>query len=416
MLLEAARTSRWLRVDPDAPVPAAPLPVRDLALDGDADADIDYQASVADLRAAWTGWRSVYGWISGYHVSLEAFDGAGGEVTVCAGVAVGNTTEMLYTTIPGCAFEQLLHGWTYRWKVRACGCNDLTTLRASDGVTVDTRDPILDGVYVSDGTGPREIDYQSHEVRVLSAHWGGTIQDAESPVAYLEWALGTGDSGAELSNVMDWTVARASCLPESTWCARCGPAAPGACAGPSTDVCVRVQYRMCAGQWGGLSTTVCRRWTPGCTGPVTFALQEHDSPEGLLGYRVYRVHPLDEDQGCLKEEVVGSALRPWTELRRPLVASCGGGYGPIAQAGGLDAGGGGRGRQRVESGRRAAGDTEGSAHAAHRLGGCPQPRAGGHGHGQRRVLHLQPDQQGLPHRRRPLPSLMPWRPELLAFV
>ena len=298
MFLEAHTTSRWLRVDPGYPIPAAPLAVRDLALGSDADADIDYQTSELDLRVGWAGWWSRYGWIAGYHLALEAFDGAG-PVTVCAGAMVGNETEFRYSApVPGCATAPLQHGWTYLWRVRAVGCNGLTRSMVSDGVTVDATPPDLGLTEVRDGaTGQREIDWQSHELLVLSANWRGAIREEESPIAYLEWALGTTEGGAD---VMPWTVVRATCSPDATWCAHCGPELPDACAAPGTDVCIRVRYRMCAGQWGGLSTTYCRRWTPGCEGPVTFALQAHDSPEGLLGYRVYRVDPDDEDRGCLK--------------------------------------------------------------------------------------------------------------------
>ena len=260
-------------------------------------------------------------------MSLESSDGTDHAVE-CGGAAVGTATELAYSAIPGCPTPTLTHGRTYVWRVQAVGCNGRVTARASDGVTVDTTAPDLSATTVNDGTHHREVDWQSHEERALSANWGGAIAEDESPVAYLEWALGTAPGG---DDVMGWTVVRAACAPEAAWCAHCGPAVPAACAGPGTDVCVRLQYRMCGGQWGGLSTTYCRRWGPGCEGPVTFPLHEHTSPDGLLEYRVYRVHPDAEHRGCLKAQVAGPTLRPWTETHRHLETSCGG-AGDVADA------------------------------------------------------------------------------------
>ena len=62
MGLESSTTSGRLRIDPDPPTPAAPLPVRDLPSNG-LDTDIDYQSRLDYLKASWEGWSSTYSWI-----------------------------------------------------------------------------------------------------------------------------------------------------------------------------------------------------------------------------------------------------------------------------------------------------------------------------------------------------------------
>ena len=191
----------------------------------------------------------------------------------------------------------------------------------SDGVTIDTTEPDLSGVTVLDGPGAEDADEQSLDLRVLTARWAGPIVEDVSPVQYIEWAVGT---NPHADDVMPWTLVAASCAPRADWCARCDPpdanATCGAAAGP--EVCVRLQYRMCGGQWGGLSTTYCRRWPGACPGPLVFPLQNHGAPKALLGYRVYRVDPDDEDRGCLKVEAPGPVLGPWAEEHAAFNVSC----------------------------------------------------------------------------------------------
>ena len=334
MGLRTQSTSRVLRIDPSEVRPAWPLPVRDLHPDATPlDADIDFQSGRTGLRASWAGWHSVYGWIVEYRVSLSAVNGTQ-TFLLCPGVAVGLATNATSVDLPGCSHGALEHGLTYVWTVTAVGCNEWTTTRQSDGVAIDVTPPDLAAVTVADGPrhGRHEMDWQSHLVRVLSAKWQGDVREDVSPVHHLEWALGTAPYGTD---VMDWTPAMASCVPPAEWCAHCAPRMDRdrRCAGDKgPEVCIRLQYKLCGGDWGGLSTTYCHAVGEGCGGPMRFPLSEHLAPAALLGYRVYRVDPADEDRGCLKAEGLGPVLEAWTEVEPELATSCGGAPGPITTA------------------------------------------------------------------------------------
>ena len=88
----------------------------------------------------------------------------------------------------------------------------------------------------------------------------------------------------------------------------------------TTPICIRLQYRMCGEQWGALSTTFCKAWGSSCP-DMTFPLQKGPVPDGLLGYRVYRVDPADEERGCVKVEADGTP-RAWTEAVEAFSVSC----------------------------------------------------------------------------------------------
>ena len=97
-------------------------------------------------------------------------------------------------------------------------------------------------------------------------------------------------------------AARALCPsgPRTPARSRCpGHVAPGPGAGPL--VCARLQYVMCAGQRGGLSTVCCR--------PATQVFAVSGLPDGLEGYRLFRVDPGDPERGCLK--AYGGVRWPW---------------------------------------------------------------------------------------------------------
>ena len=324
MGLHTRSTSRVLRIDASAVRSAWPLPVRDLHPDALlVDADIDFQSERARLSASWSGWWSEHGWILEYRVVLTAWNGTQAFL-VCPGVSVGLSTNVTSDDLPGCAHGGLEHGLMYFWTVTAVGCNAWTTEKHSDGVTIDATPPDLTAVTVADGPrhGRHEMDWQSHQLPVLSARWDGDVREDVSPIERLEWALGTAPGG---SDVMDWTPAAATCVPLANWCEHC-PAhiarARQCSRGGGPEVCIRLQYKLCGGDWGGLSPTYCEAWGAGCTAPIQFPLSGHLASPALLGYRLYRVDPADEDRGCLKAEGVGPGLDSWTETDPALATSC----------------------------------------------------------------------------------------------
>ena len=147
--------------------------------------------------------------------------------------------------------------------------------------------------------------------------WAGSRAPPEVPDAMAVWALPP-------------TVARARRLcpqglltPPRRWCAD-APRAAG-----DSVVCTRLQYVMCGGQWGGMSTVCCRPWPQGDAQAPTFVLSSVALPETVEGYRLYRVDPDDPESGCLKAYAGtqwpwawDGAISNWTETQRLFNASC----------------------------------------------------------------------------------------------
>ena len=124
--MEQRARSRELRVDPEPPQPALPIAVRDVSPSGSRlDADIDFQNQPTAVAAQWSGWTTS-GWVVEYYVAVEASNGTASD-QLCERVSVGNATNA--TSAAVCGHGPLRHGWTYRWRVEAVGCNNLTTIR-----------------------------------------------------------------------------------------------------------------------------------------------------------------------------------------------------------------------------------------------------------------------------------------------
>ena len=175
-------TSSGVLIDPTPPI--APV-ADDAIMEGHnttaVTSDVDIQ-SVTSYHLAWHAFVDAETGIDRYEVQVVDTTGIT-PVVVLPWSSVGNATSFSHRTLP------LLHAHTYVGHVRAFnGAGGYTDIH-SDGVALDTTDPVpgevLDGSVRADG----DLDV-TPTVGIVAAHWSG-FDDQESALSHYEWCVGT---------------------------------------------------------------------------------------------------------------------------------------------------------------------------------------------------------------------------------
>ncbi len=155
----------------------APDLKRAMVLDGSGDDDIDYQSSIREISATWTGIKDRDSGIKYFELAVSRNRVDQPDVTSFRHVG-HNTSAKIY----GLSLNNDVY------YVIVCAINNagLKSCLASDGVLIDPT-PSTSGV-VHDGILEPDIHYQSSTTK-MSANWE-RIWDLESRVERFEWAIG----------------------------------------------------------------------------------------------------------------------------------------------------------------------------------------------------------------------------------
>ncbi|MEA3288410.1 MAG: FlgD immunoglobulin-like domain containing protein [Candidatus Marinimicrobia bacterium] len=158
-------------------------PVVSFVNDGALDADLDWQSDNSQLSIFWSG--SDTRAVQTYEYSVGTTPG---DVNTVVWTDIGTATSVVLT-------ELTLSNVTYYANIRVTDdAGNISAIVSSDGITIDTIDPIAGSVIDGD------LDYTGSN-DTLAISWSG-FSDAGSGLHHYEYALGTtsGDS-----NIVDWT-------------------------------------------------------------------------------------------------------------------------------------------------------------------------------------------------------------------
>jgi len=172
--LQTSTSSNGVRVDSTPPTSSF---VRD-----GVGTDIAYQSSTTVLSSNWS-FADPHSGVAQYEWAIGTTSGG---TQVQAFTAVGTSTSATANSLA------LSHGATYYVTVRATNSAGLSATATSDGVRVDTTDPVFG--FVNDGSGA-DLSFQT-SVTSISANWSFT--DPEGGVANYAWSIGTTIGGAEV--------------------------------------------------------------------------------------------------------------------------------------------------------------------------------------------------------------------------
>ncbi|HOO55334.1 MAG TPA: FG-GAP-like repeat-containing protein [bacterium] len=156
--------------------------------------DITFTTNNAQLQANWSASSDGESGLQQYWYSIIRDDN-GSEVTIIDWTSNAQSLSVTKTNL------NLSNGNTYKFKVRAENTVGLASDPSySNGVILDFTAP--DVVTVSDGTG-FDCSY-TNSLTELSANWTPS-NDNESDVTGYWFAIGTGTSSGDMTDIVDWT-------------------------------------------------------------------------------------------------------------------------------------------------------------------------------------------------------------------
>jgi hypothetical protein len=159
-------------------------PVAGTVSDGNG-ADVDWQSSLTNISANWSGFADAQSGITGYEWAIGTTSG-GQQIQTFTNVGItGNVAIRSGLT--------LANGQIYFVTVRATSGTGAQVMASSDGVTVDTSGPGPGSV--ADGLAA-DIDWQA-STSAISANWVG-FTDPQSGITGYEWAIGTTSGGTQI--------------------------------------------------------------------------------------------------------------------------------------------------------------------------------------------------------------------------